>query len=124
MSLDLNNPMSAGFGEQMHYILYDFTQGKTLADIHLPVEEDNGPVLLKVTEETYTQTVADLREMCVHEGDMWMTTLLIRPEYAPTNTSDLEQDVPYIVIAHISLLGKDGSDLMRKLCSMKQWLPN
>jgi hypothetical protein len=113
------------FQNTMFYVLYDFTAGKaTLANIHLPPAEDDGPVLLKVTLETYEQTVGDLREMCINEGDEWMTTLLIRPEYTMRNTSDLEPLVPYILIAHIALVQKDPTKFAENLKSMKQWMPN
>ncbi len=125
------NPTSWGssivesFQNTMFYILYDLASGKaTLASIHLPPAEDDGPVLLKVTLETYEQTVGDLREMCVNEGDEWMTTLLIRPEYTMRNTSDLEPLVPYIWIAHIALVAKDPTRFAENLKSMKQRMPN
>lgn len=112
------------FQHTMFYVLYDFTKGATLAKVHLPLAEDGGPVLMKVTLETYEQTVGDLREMCVNEGDEWMTTLLIRPQFAMRNTSDLEPLVPYILIAHIALVQKDPVGFAEKLKSMKQWMPN
>lgn len=117
---------AASFQTAMFYVLYDFTDGKTtLASIHLPpAGDDDGPVLIKVTPETYEQTVSDLREMCINEGDEWMTTMLIRPEHTMHNTSDLEPLIPYILVAHITLVQKDPSGFVEKLKSMKRWLPN
>lgn len=124
MDWDPNIWPTGSLGSTMYYILYDLTKDQTMADIHLPVEEDDGPVLLKVSMEIYEETMRDLREMTINEGDEWMTTMLIVPAQTMRNTSDLEPMVPYILIAHISIVKADPEAFMEKLKHMKRWRPN
>jgi abortive infection bacteriophage resistance protein len=86
----------------------------------LPTAQCDGPVLVRVEPEHYESVVESIREMCVHEGDEWMTTLVIRPEDAPTNTGDLEVNGIYILIAHLSLFMDEPEKFMAKLKSMKR----
>lgn len=107
----------------MYYALYDLrkdTDPASLSSIHLPTSTCVGPVLIQVKAEDYENVVTAIREMCVNEGDEWMTTLLIRPTDAPTNTGDLEVNEAYIMIAHLSLFMDEPEMFMQKLKSMKR----
>jgi hypothetical protein len=108
----------------MYYILYDLRKSTSLAQIHLPLEDEGGPVLLKVSFDSYESIVQDLREMCVNEGDEWMTQLLVVPKNTIRNSSDLERMTPYIMIAHVSMIQKDPRGFVEKLTSMQEWKPN
>ena len=107
----------------MYYVLYDLrkdTDPASLGGIHLPTSACAGPVLVLVEIEDYERVVASVREMCVDEGSEWMTTLLIRPKDAPTNTGDLEVHAAYIMIAHLSLFLDEPEKFMEKLKGMKR----
>ncbi len=109
--------------ETMYYVLYDLRKDEdpsTLANIHLPTSKCEGPVLLRIEAEGYEKVVTALREMCVNEGNEWMTTLLVRPQDAPTNTGDLEVHGIYLLIVHISLFVNEPADFMQKLKGMKR----
>lgn len=110
--------------KRMRYVLYDLRKDpdpqSALANVHLPRAEDDGPVLIRVEVEQYQDMMYGLREMCVNEGDEWVTTMLSRPDYAPTNTGDLEPNAIYILIAHISLFLKNPYEFMDNLRSMKK----
>jgi hypothetical protein len=108
----------------MYYILYDLRKDldpvTSLINVHLPTAKSEGPVLLRVEADDYENIVMALREMCINEGNEWMTTMLIRPGNAPTNTGDLEVNGIYILIAHIKLFVDEPEGFMQKLKSMKR----
>lgn len=108
----------------MYYTLYDLRKDpdltSALANVHLPTAECEGPVLLRIEPEQYQDIISGLREMCINEGDEWMTTMLIRPKDAPTNTGDLEVHGIYILIANIKLFIDEPHEFMNKLRSMKR----
>lgn len=108
----------------MRYVLYDLRKDpdpqSALANVHLPIAGDDGPVLFRVESEQYRDVVHSLREMCVNEGDEWLTTMLIRPLYAPNNTGDLEPNAIYVLVAHVELFQADPDGFMNKLRSMKR----
>ena len=107
----------------MYYILYDLredTDPTSLVNIHLPTAQCEEPVLLRIKAENYADVITALREMCVNEGNEWMTTLVIRPEVAPTNTGDLEIHGIYILIAHLSQFMNEPEMFMQKLKGMKR----
>ena len=107
----------------MYYVLYDLrkdTDPTSLGNIHLPTSRCEGPVLILIEVEDYENVVAAIREMCIDEGSEWMTTLLIRPKDAPTNTGDLEVNSAYIMIAHLSLFLDEPEMFMEKLKGMKR----
>ena len=107
----------------MYYVLYDLrkdTDPASLVNVHLPTSKCDGPVLLRVEVTDYENVITALREMCVNEGNEWMTTMLIRPRNAPTNTGDLEVNGIYILIAHIKLFVDEPEKFMQKLKSMKR----
>ena len=109
--------------ETMYYVLYDLRKDPdpaSLVNIHLPTAKCDGPVLLRIEVKNYENVVTAIREMCVDEGNEWMTTLLIRPENAPTNTGDLEVHGIYILIAHMALFVDEPAEFMHKLKSMKR----
>jgi hypothetical protein len=107
----------------MYYVLYDLrkdTDPTSLGGIHLPTSTCEGPVLVLVELDDYENVVIAIREMCVEEGSEWMTTLLIRPKDAPTNTGDLEVNSAYIMIAHLALFLDEPEEFMEKLKGMKR----
>jgi hypothetical protein len=107
----------------LYYILYDLRKDSdpaTLVNVHLPKSKCKGPVLVLMEAENYEDVITSLQEMCVDEGNEWMTTLLIRPENAPTNTGDLEVNAVYILIAHLSLFVDEPEKFMQKLKGMKR----
>ena len=109
--------------ETMYYVLYDLrkdTDPASLVNIHLPTAKCGGPVLLRIEAEVYEDVITALRDMCVNEGNEWMTTLLIRPEDAPTNTGDLEVYGVYILIAHLVLFVDEPREFTQKLKGMKR----
>ena len=107
----------------MYYILYDLredTDPTSLVNIHLPTVECENPVLLRIKAENYEDVITALREMCVNEGNEWMTTLIIRPVDAFANTGDLEVLGVYILIAHLSQFVNEPEMFMQKLKGMKR----
>lgn len=107
----------------MYYALYDLRKDEdpsALSNIHLPTANCEGPVLLLVEAKDYESVRVALNEMCTNEGSEWMTTLLIRPESAPTNTGDLEINAVYVMIAHLGLFMDEPEMFMQKLKSMKR----
>ena len=107
----------------MYYALYDLRKDidpSSLTTIHLPTAQCVGPVLVRVEPVHYETVMAAIRVMCVDEGDEWMTTLVIRPEDAPTNTGDLEVNGIYILIAHLGLFMDEPEEFMQKLKGMKR----
>ncbi len=107
----------------LYYILYDLredTDPASLVNIHLPTAECGNPVLLRIEVENYENVITALREMCISEGNEWMTTLIIRPENAIANTGDLEVHGIYILIAHLKLFIDKPEVFMHKLKGMKR----
>ncbi len=107
----------------MYYVLYDLRKDvdpSALCNVHLPSEKCKGPVLLLVESEDYDRVRASLIEVCENEGSQWMTTLLIRPEDATTNTGDLEVNKIYVMIAHLNLFMNEPEMFMQKLKGMKR----
>ena len=107
----------------MYYVLYDLredTDPSSLVNIHLPSAECESPVLLRIEAENYEDVITALREMCVDEGNEWMTTLIIRPENAVANTGDLEVYGIYILIAHLKMFMDKPELFMQKLKGMKR----
>jgi len=52
-----------------------------------------------------------------------MTSILIRPDDAPSNETDLEKGIPYIIVVHISLIGKSPGafdEFMHKVAKMRK----
>ena len=49
-----------------------------------------------------------------------MTSILFRPENAPHDETDLEKGVPYIIIAHNTIVGNDLNEFMHKLARMRK----
>lgn len=119
--MDFSNFMSE---ETMYYTLYDLRKDpdpmSALANVHLPTAECKGPVLIRVEPEQYQDMIYGLREMCANEGEEWMTSMLIRPKHAPTNTGDLEVNGIYILIAHVQLFIDEPHEFQNKLRSMKR----
>lgn len=106
--------------DRLYYILYDLTKDNSLAPIHLPGPDDTELVLLKIDMDDYVQLRGDLYELCVDEGNYWMTSLIFRPPGAPNNETDLEHGVPYIIIAHVAMIEKDPEAFMAKLPKIRQ----
>ena len=107
----------------MYYALYDLRKDvdpSSLSNIHLPTAACAGPVLIRILPEDYESVSDAVRKMCVNEGDEWMTTLVIRPENAPSNSSDLEANGIYVLIAHLQLFVTAPENFMQKLKSMKR----
>jgi len=116
-------PFAFEDADRMYYILYDLRKDPSLAKIHLPKEGDEGPVLLRIHPEQYFVIVQELRELCENEGNEWMTSILIRPDDAPSNETDLEKGIPYIIVVHISLIGKSPGafdEFMHKVAKMRK----
>lgn len=106
--------------QPLYYVLYDLRKDPSLSRIHLPSEHEDGPVLLRVDGEDYRDIYIELQEMNENEGHMWMTSLLNRPLYAPTNTSDLVVDASYVLVAHISLVKDDPQAFIKSLSGMRK----
>jgi len=108
----------------MRYVLYDLRKDpdtkSALANVHLPIAMDDGPVLFRVESEQYRDVVYSLREMCVNEGDEWLTTMLIRSPHSLTG--DLEPNAVYILVAHVELFQADPEGFMNKLPLMKRMI--
>ncbi len=108
----------------MYYILYDLRKdpnpSTSLVNVHLPTSKCKEPVLIRIESENYEEVIISLREMCVNEGNEWMTTLVIRPKIAPTNTGDLEVDGIYILVAHLAQFVDEPEKFMHKLKGMKR----
>lgn len=109
--------------EVLFYVLYDLRKDPSLSRIHLPTPKEGGPVLLLITKENYTDIYSELNEMNYNEGFEWMTSLIYRP-MGSNNASDLLEDTPYILIAHMDLVGEDPEGFFDKLTTMRRWLPN
>lgn len=103
--------------DALYYILYDLREDPSLSKIHLP-KEGEGPILLRVNEDQYISLAQELRELCANEGNEWATSMLIRPSFGPTNYTDLEENVPYIVIVHV----QDFEDFVNRLPKLKRQL--
>ena len=80
--------------------------------------------MLLVNKKDYPDISREVQEMNENEGFTWMTSMLWRPEYAPTNTSDLLTEKPYILIAHTALLGENPEAFMDKITGMQKWVTN
>jgi hypothetical protein len=109
--------------DTMYYVLYDLRKDvdpSALANIHLPTAKCEGPVLLLVEPEDYESVRESLLEMCANEGNQWMSTILVRPEDAPTNTGDLEVNSIYVMIVHLNLFVEEPVEFMQKLKGMKR----
>jgi hypothetical protein len=109
--------------DTMYYVLYDLRKDvdpSTLANIRLPTAKCEGPVLLLIEPEDYDSVRISVQEMTADEGGEWMTTLLVRPEDAPTNTGDLEVNEIYIMIVHLNLFVEKPEEFMQKLKGMKR----
>ena len=109
--------------DTMYYALYDLRNDvdpSTLSNVYLPTANCEGPVLVRVEPADYESVRVSIVEMCINEGNEWMTTLLVRPGDAPTNTGDLEINKIYIMIAHLNLFTKRPEEFMQKLKSMKR----
>jgi hypothetical protein len=110
--------------ETIYYILYDLRADPSLSPIHLPEEDEGGPVLLLVDQRDCSYIFTELKEMFENEGAQWVTTVLIRPEYAPANASDLLVGEMYIVILHLAMLAADPEGLPRKMAGMRKYVVN
>jgi hypothetical protein len=109
--------------DTMYYVLYDLRKDvdpSALANVHLPTSKCEGPVLLLMEPEDYESVRLSVQEITVNEGNEWMTTLLVRPEVAPTNTGDLEVNAVYVMIVHLNLFVEEPEEFMHKLKSMKR----
>jgi len=106
--------------DTLYYVLYDLRKEPSLSNIHLPSEHEEGPVLLRVNDKDYRDIYTELKEMNENEGHMWMTSLVTRPLYAPTNTSDLVAEAPYVLIAHMSLVKDDPEAFINSLSGMRE----
>jgi len=107
----------------MYYVLYDLRKDSdpaSLPNVHLPTDKCEGPVLILVEPDDYDSVRLAVQEMTVNEGSEWMSTLLVRPEDAPTNTGDLEINEIYIMIVHLNLFVEEPEEFMHKLKSMKR----
>jgi hypothetical protein len=111
------------FQNVLFYVLYDLRENPSLAKIHLPSPEEDGPVLLLIEKKNYVDIYSELNEMNYNEGFEWMTSLIYRP-MGSNNASDLLEDTPYILIAHMDLVGANPESFFDKLTSMKRWLPH
>ncbi len=110
--------------DPLYYVLYDLRKDTSLSKIHLPSSHEDGPVLLRVEGKDYRDIYIELQEMTENEGNMWMTSLITRPLYAPTNTSDLVVDSSYMLIAHISLVKDDPAAFIKRLSGMRKLVTN
>lgn len=108
--------------EPLYYFLYDLRKDPSLSRIHLPSEHEEGPVLLRVNEKDYRELYVELQEMNENEGHMWMTSLIHRPLYAPTNTSDLVPEASYVLVAHMALVKDDPESFIDSLSGMRELL--
>jgi hypothetical protein len=109
--------------DTMYYVLYDLRKDEdpsSLCNVHLPTSKCEGPVLLLVEPEDYEDVRLSLLEMCANEGNQWMSTILIRPESAPSNTGDLEVGSVYVMVVHLTLFVEEPEQFMQKLKSMKR----
>lgn len=116
-------PGLADLEDVMFYILYDLRKDPSLSKIHLPRPDEDGPVLLLIDKEDYENIYSELIEMNENEGFEWMTSLIYRPTGSNPG-SDLMEDTPYILIAHMDLVNQDLEGFFDKLTTMKRWLPN
>ena len=109
--------------DTMYYVLYDLRKDEdpsSLYNVCLPTAKCDGPVLLLVEPDDYDSVRLAVQEMTVNESGEWMSTLLIRPEDAPTNTGDLEINEIYIMIVHLNLFVEKPEEFMQKLKGMKR----
>ena len=105
----------------MFYVLYDLREDPSLSKIHLPRPDEEGPVLLLIDKKDYENVYSELHEMNNNEGFEWMTCLVYRP--MGTNPgSDLLEDTPYIVIAHMDYVNVDMAGFFDKLTTMRRWV--
>ena len=108
--------------DTLYYILYDLRENTSLSRIHLPTATEGGPVLLLVSPKDCSHIFVELQEMLDNESAQWMATVLARPEYAPTNTSDLLAGELYIMILHQGLLQENPEHLTRGIMGMRKWV--
>jgi hypothetical protein len=105
----------------MFYVLYDLRKDPTLSKIHLPRPDEEGPTLLLIDKKDYENIYSELNEMNHNEGFEWMTSLIYRP-MGSNPGSDLLEDTPYIVIAHMDYVNEDMTGFFNKLTTMRRWV--
>lgn len=116
-------PGLKGLEDVMFYVLYDLREDPSLSKIHLPRPDETGPVLLLLDQKDYVNVYSELNEMNENEGFEWMTSLIYRP-MGSHNASDLLEDTPYLLIAHMDLVKGDPEGFFDKLTTMRKWVPN
>ncbi len=105
----------------MFYVLYDLREDPSLSKIHLPRPDEDGPVLLLIEKKDYEDIYSELREMNKNEGFEWMTSLLYRP-LGSSPGSDLLEETPYLLIAHVDYVNGDLRGLLNKVTTMRKWV--
>ncbi len=108
----------------LFYVLYDLRKDPSLAKIHLPNPEEGGPVLLLIDQKNYADIYSELNEMNYNEGFRWMTCLIYKP-LGSNMACDLIPAVPYILIAHMTLVEEaDTKKFFDRVTTMQRWNPN
>lgn len=105
----------------MFYVLYDLREDPSLSKIHLPRPDEDGPVLLLLKKEDYENIYSELHEMNKNEGFEWMTSLIYRP-MGSNHGSDLLEDTPYLLIAHMAYVNGDLKGFFDKITTMRKWV--
>lgn len=116
-------PGTTGLKDVLFYVLYDLREDPSLSKIHLPRPDEEGPVLLLINKEDYEYIYSELHEMNRNEGFEWLTSLIYKP-MGSSPGSDLLEEQPYILIAHMDFVNIDMSGFFDKLTTMRRWLPN
>ena len=107
----------------MHYFLYDLRENPSIAQIHLPGPSEDGPVLLLHDKKDYIDLYSELGEMNENEGWHWMTCLIMKP-MGSKNASDMLDDLPYILVAHMDFVRDDVEGFLDKLTTMQKLVTN